>query len=119
MDIKPCSIPTMIDPQTSLPCQHLICNGCLPGICKVNWHIRSDDSEGEGEQGQEVTKCPQCREESPRKDVQLVHYTATEQWDHLLEVVKDWAKIDHRRVDETSEEEDEEDFIKDESTSAR
>jgi len=105
------------DSKASLPCQHLICNNCLPAICKVDWHIRSSDSEGE--QGEEVTKCPQCRQQSPRKEVELVHYTATEQWDCMLEVVQDWAKVDRRRANETSEEEDEEDFIKDESTNAR
>jgi len=101
---------------SSLPCQHLICNDCLPQICKVDWNIQSTDSEGE--QGEEVTKCPQCRKQTPRKDVELVHYTATQQWDDLLEIVQEWAKIDRRRADETSEEEDEEDFTKDESTNA-
>ena len=48
-----------------------------------------------------------------------MHYTATRQWDDLLEIVQEWAKIDRRRADETSEEEDEEDFTKDESTNAR
>jgi len=101
---------------SSLPCQHLICNDCLPQICKVDWNIPSADSEGE--QGAEVTKCPQCRKQTPRKDVELVHYTATQQWDDLLEIIQEWAKMDRRRAEETSDEEDEEKFIKDESTNA-
>ena len=104
------SAPEIIQ-KASLPCQHLICNTCLPGICKVDWSIRSTDSEAE--QGEEVTKCPQCREQTPRTEVQLVHYTATQQWDELLDIAQQWAKTDLRRADETSEEEDEEEFIDD------
>lgn len=42
-----------------------------------------------------------------------MHYTATQQWDELLEIAQQWAKMDRRRADETSEEEDEEEFIDD------
>lgn len=77
----------------------------------MDWTIRSADLEAE--QGEEVTKCPQCREQTPRAEVQLVHYTATQQWDELLEIAQQWAKMDRRRADETSEEEDEEEFIDD------
>jgi len=90
-----------------------VCNDCLPQICKVDWKLRS-----EGEQGEEMTKCPQCREETPRDEVELVHYTPNQQWDELLEVAEEWAKMDRRRADDTSEEEDEEEFINDESTDA-
>jgi len=101
---------------SSLSCRHIICNNCLPQICKVDWSKRSTDSEGE--QGEEVAKCPECRHEGPRKDVESVRYTATQQWDELLQIGQDWAKMDRSRADETSEEEAEEDFIKDESTNA-
>jgi hypothetical protein len=66
-----------------------------------------------------MTKCPQCREETPRDEVELVHYTPNQQWDELLEVAEEWAKMDRRRADDTSEEEDEEEFINDASTDAR
>ena len=40
-----------------------------------------------------------------------MEYLASEQWDALLEVAKQWAKIDRRRELETSDEEEEEQFI--------
>jgi hypothetical protein len=83
----------------------------------VDWNSRSDDSDAE--QGAEVTKCPQCRVESSRKDVQSVHCTATHQWDQLLEIAQQWAKEDRGRADETSDEEDEEHFIADGSTNVK
>lgn len=48
-----------------------------------------------------------------------MHYTATGQWDALLETVKEWVEMDRRRADETSDEEEEEDFIREASTNAR
>jgi hypothetical protein len=36
-----------------------------------------------------------------------------------LEIAQEWAKVDRRRADETSEEEDEEDFVNDKSTNTR
>lgn len=67
----------------------------------------------------EVTKCPHCREEKPRTEVELVHYSPDQQFDELLEVAQEWARIDRRGMYETSEEEDEEDFLNDKSTDAR
>jgi len=105
LELKKCS---------SLPCQHLVCNDCLHGICKVNWKERS-----EGEQGKEVMVCPQCRDEAPRDDLELIQYTPTQQWDALLEVAGEWANLDRRRPSVgTSDEEDEEEFINDNSTNA-
>ena len=51
--------------------------------------------------------------------MELVHYTATGQWDALLEIVKEWVEMDRRRADETTDEEEEEDFIREASTNAR
>lgn len=76
-------------------------------------------SEGPRDRGLEITKCPQCCDEAPREDAKVVLYTAAQRWDELLEVAQDWAKMDaHRAVNETSEEEDEENFINDRSTDA-
>lgn len=100
--------------QNSLPCQHIVCNECLREICKVDRKARS-----EGEQGEEIVKCPQCRQTVPRDEVELVQYTAVAQWDELLEVARKWAEIDRRGAEDTSEEEDTESFIKDESTELR
>lgn len=66
-----------------------------------------------------MTRCPQCRDETPRNEVEPVRYTPSQQWDELLEVAKEWAEMDTRRADDTSEEEDEEAFIDDESTDVR
>lgn len=102
---------------TSLPCEHIICNDCLKQICAVDW----EQTGSEGERGLEITKCPHCRDKAPREDAEAVLYTATQRWDELLEVAQEWAKMDmgHQAVDETSEEEDQEDFINDKSTDAR
>lgn len=76
-------------------------------------------SEGPQDRGLEITKCPNCCERAPLEDAEIVVYTAAQRWDELLEVAQEWAKIDtHRAVSETSEEEEEEDFINDKSTDA-
>lgn len=48
-----------------------------------------------------------------------MQYTASQQWDALLEVARSWAKMDRRREAETSEEEAEEEFIDDEQPEQR
>lgn len=76
-------------------------------------------SEGPQDRGLEITKCPNCYGKAPLEDAEIVVYTAAQRWDELLEVAQEWAKIDtHRAVSETSEEEEEEDFINDKSTDA-
>jgi hypothetical protein len=58
--------------------------------------------------------CPSCRKEIKKEDMESVDYTASQQWDALLEVAKAWARIDRRRELESSDEEAEEQFIDDE-----
>ncbi|EEB94618.1 hypothetical protein MPER_06538 [Moniliophthora perniciosa FA553] len=84
----------------SLPCGHVICNGCLPGI-----------SIG----ANETVRCAECRAVHPRDEVEEVQYTERERWDQLLEAAKAAAAIDsgHLGVEDTSEEERSEDFIDD------
>ncbi|CDO69918.1 hypothetical protein BN946_scf184568.g4 [Trametes cinnabarina] len=55
-----------------------------------------------------------------RSEAEPVEFTASQQWDALLDIAKEWAKMDVRREDDTTEEEDAEDFIDDgqEETSA-
>ncbi|KAI0677232.1 hypothetical protein C8Q78DRAFT_1073954 [Trametes maxima] len=84
----------------SLPCQHTFCDGCVSKIIP-----EPDDNES--------IRCPQCRGLCSRDDADLVEFTASEQWDALLDVARQWAKMDVRRVDDTTEEEDAEDFIDD------
>ena len=48
-----------------------------------------------------------------KEDMEVVEYTASQQWDALLEVAKAWAKADRRRELESSDEEAEEAFIDD------
>ncbi|EKM59752.1 uncharacterized protein PHACADRAFT_192128 [Phanerochaete carnosa HHB-10118-sp] len=50
----------------------------------------------------------------PKDELEPVEYLASEQWDALLEVAKRWAKFDRRRELETSDEENEEQFVDDE-----
>lgn len=87
----------------SLPCQHMFCNDCLSKLRPV----------AEGDRDIESIRCPQCRELCQRDEPELVEYTASEQWDALLDVAKRWARMDTRREGDTSEEEDEEEFIDD------
>ncbi|OBZ70189.1 hypothetical protein A0H81_09699 [Grifola frondosa] len=85
------------DKCNSLPCEHTFCADCTRQL--------SPDSE--------KIKCPQCRTECSREDIEVVEYTASQQWDALLDVAKNWAKVDHRREEDTSDEEAEEEFIDD------
>ncbi|KAI1796077.1 hypothetical protein LXA43DRAFT_1160524 [Ganoderma leucocontextum] len=87
----------------SLPCQHMFCNDCLAQLRPVA---------GEDPDIESIC-CPQCRVVCPRDELELVEYTASEQWDALLDVAKRWARMDTRREADTSEEEDEEEFIDD------
>ncbi|PCH40808.1 hypothetical protein WOLCODRAFT_137011 [Wolfiporia cocos MD-104 SS10] len=82
----------------SLICEHTFCETCLSQI--------SPESE--------IVTCPQCRKPCPRDEIETVQYTASQQWDALLEVAQAWAKMDLRRQEDTSEEEAEEEFIDDE-----
>ncbi|KAI0329536.1 hypothetical protein GY45DRAFT_1324815 [Cubamyces sp. BRFM 1775] len=84
----------------SFPCQHTFCDEC---VGKLN------PEPGEPE----LIRCPQCRAVSDREDAEVVQFTASEQWDALLDVAKQWAKMDVRRAESTSEEEDAEEFIDD------
>ncbi|KAK0230939.1 hypothetical protein IW262DRAFT_1341264 [Armillaria fumosa] len=87
---------------SSLPCEHVICNTCLPGISKG---------------ADETVQCPQCRQVCSRDDVEIVYMTETERWDRLLEVAQSWGAMDRRGEEETSEEEAQEDFISDGTSS--
>ncbi|KAK0490868.1 hypothetical protein IW261DRAFT_1434475 [Armillaria novae-zelandiae] len=87
---------------SSLPCEHVICNTCLPGISKG---------------ADETVQCPHCRRVCSRDDVEIVYMTETERWDRLLEVAQAWGAMDRRGEEETSEEEAQEDFINDGTSS--
>ncbi|KAI0776138.1 hypothetical protein BD413DRAFT_526771 [Trametes elegans] len=84
----------------SLPCQHTFCNECVRRL----WPEPVEP---------ESIRCPQCREVCARDEAELVELTASQQWDALLEVAKKWARMDVRREESTSEEEDAEQFIDD------
>ncbi|KAH9045478.1 hypothetical protein EDB85DRAFT_2104443 [Lactarius pseudohatsudake] len=86
---------------SSLPCQHIFCDSCLSKI-------------GDGEN----ISCPQCRGESNVESIEVVEFTATQQWDQLLEIARQFAALEDRLGPDTSEEEEEEklreNFIDDE-----
>ena len=90
----------MHSPEHSLPCQHMLCNDCANKLPPIP-----------GDPQSESISCPQCRKVCRRDELELVEYTAPGQWDALLDVAKQWARMDTRREVDTSEEEDEEDFI--------
>ncbi|THV08385.1 hypothetical protein K435DRAFT_771901 [Dendrothele bispora CBS 962.96] len=85
---------------SSLECEHLVCDTCLPKICKG---------------ADETVQCPVCRGVSDRDTVEHVHLTERERWDRLTDVAKAWSAMD-RHGEETSEEEAEEEFINNETS---
>ncbi|KAK0206396.1 hypothetical protein DFS33DRAFT_1314419 [Desarmillaria ectypa] len=87
---------------SSLSCEHVICNACLSEISKG---------------ADKTVQCPKCRRVCPRDDVENVYMTETERWDRLLEVAQAWGAMDRRGEEETSEEEAQEDFINDGTSS--
>ncbi|PBL02386.1 hypothetical protein ARMGADRAFT_252651 [Armillaria gallica] len=101
-DCPICMDAFVVNKCSSLPCEHVICNTCLPGISKG---------------ADETVQCPQCRKVCSRGDVEIVYMTETERWDRLLEVAQAWGAIDRRGEEETSEEEAQEDFISDGTSS--
>lgn len=92
----------------SLPCQHVFCNDCIHQVAST-----TQDEE-------DTFPCPSCREQTSLDDAETVAYTSAMQWDALLEVAYASAKLDQRRGDlDTSDEEAEEEardnFIEDEN----
>ena len=68
--------------------------------------------------------CPNCRGECSRDDLEKVQYTATSQWDRILDIAKSFSKMDRHHGDaDTSEEEHEEklkeNFINDDGTESQ
>ncbi|KAI0004944.1 hypothetical protein BJV74DRAFT_315821 [Russula compacta] len=76
---------------SSLPCQHIFCDSCL-----------SKMSDGEN------ISCPQCRRPCDIESFQHVEFTATQQWDELLEIAQQFAEMEGQLGPDTSEEEEEE-----------
>jgi hypothetical protein len=52
--------------------------------------------------------CPQCRRLSDIDSFEPVEFTATQQWDQLLEIARRFAAIEGQLGPDTSEEEEEE-----------
>lgn len=91
----------------SLPCQHIYCKKCLMGNARA----------------QATPKCPSCREtyEADLDGAERVPFTATQQWDALLEIAQDWARIDNHGGEEEPEDSEEEEtpFINDDHQDIR
>ena len=81
-----------------MPCEHLICNICLPKI------FRGSD---------ETVDCPTCRRRCERDEIMIVYMDEISRWDALLAVAQAFSAMDDRGGMETEEEEDEENFIHD------
>jgi hypothetical protein len=56
----------------------------------------------------ESISCPQCRRECNVESFEVVEFTATQQWDQLLEIARQFAALEDRLGPDTSEEEEEE-----------
>ncbi|KAI5117381.1 hypothetical protein M0805_009071, partial [Coniferiporia weirii] len=86
----------------SLPCQHVLCAKCLSSL--------------------EKQECPTCRASiEDIHDAERVEMTATQQWDALLEIAAEWARIDRHGGDDEPEDTEEEStpFIDDEGSDSR
>jgi len=86
-----CAETMELDKCSSLPCQHVFCDSCLSKM-------------GDGES----ISCPQCRRECNVESFEVVEFTATQQWDQLLEIARQFAALEDRLGPDTSEEEEEE-----------
>ncbi|KAI0751106.1 hypothetical protein C8Q80DRAFT_1155544 [Daedaleopsis nitida] len=89
----------------SLPCQHIVCNDCVKKL--------KPEADGYADDVDSIS-CPVCRVVCRRDELEPLELTPSAQWDALLEVAKQWAKMDVRREEDTTEEEAEEDFIESE-----
>ncbi len=73
--------------------------------------------------GGENISCPQCRRLSGTDNFEPVEFTATQQWDQLLEIAQQFAAMEGQLGSDTSEEEEEgklrEKFIDDGDSEAR
>ncbi len=73
--------------------------------------------------GGESLSCPQCRRLGDINNFEPVDFTATQQWDQLLEIAQQFAAMQGQLGPDTSEEEREEDlrenFIDDGDSKAR
>lgn len=71
----------------------------------------------------ENISCPQCRRPCDIESFEHVEFTATQQWDELLEIAQQFAEMEGRLGPDTSEEEEEEalreNFIDDGDAEAR
>ena len=99
-------LPILVTHRTSLPCQHIFCDSCLSKLSG----------------GQNIS-CPQCRRLSGIDNFEPVEFTATRQWDQLLEIAQQFAAMEGQLGPDTSEEEEEEflreNFIDDSDSDAR
>lgn len=82
----------------SLPCNHILCAACIPRL-------------------PEPKTCPHCRQSFILDDVETIEFTATQQWDRLLDVATNATKLlGSDEVSLTSaDEEDEVPFIEDDA----
>lgn len=76
---------------SSLPCQHIFCDSCLSKMS-----------------GGENISCPQCRRLSDIDNFEPVGFTATQQWDQLLEIDQRFAAMEEQLGPDSSEDEEEE-----------
>ncbi|KIP02108.1 hypothetical protein PHLGIDRAFT_310361 [Phlebiopsis gigantea 11061_1 CR5-6] len=76
----------------SYTCEHTFCTECTDKLAPTH---------------EEIVSCPTCRKRISKDDMDVIQFTASQQWDALLAVAERWAKIDRRRELETSDEEEE------------
>lgn len=91
---------SLVDLCLSFPCQHIVCERCFKRLTPNS----------------DTVKCPQCRDEHAREEIETVRYTAATQWDDLLKVARKFSVMDHRATDDTGEEDNEENFLNDEDS---
>lgn len=76
-----------VDQKLSFPCEHSVCNVCLPSLPLVQGRV----------------SCPTCRSLCLYEEHERVTYTEVGRWDALLEVAKEWARVDTRSADESTD----------------
>ncbi|KAF9247351.1 hypothetical protein BU15DRAFT_58188 [Melanogaster broomeanus] len=89
----------------SLRCRHPVCTECFERL-----------GNGTGDPLNcitDVVQCPHCREICPREECEIITQTAVQQWDSLLEISQEWARMDIGETDVGAEDNDEDSFISD------
>ncbi|KAF8842700.1 hypothetical protein BDN67DRAFT_1067491 [Paxillus ammoniavirescens] len=97
-----------VDKCYSLRCRHPVCSECFERL--------GDGTGNPPDCTTALVQCPHCREICPREECEIITHTAVQQWDSLLEISSEWARMDTSEMDVEEEDEGEDDDDDDEDS---